>query len=186
MGVEALTAAIAGSNNTKALASITQTLASSMGRPASAFVATPGASPSLANAPFSLSAPVAPFSAGGDSSSTAGVGGGVGGGIVAALLVVWMFYSYQKHGAIPCCRNYAQERREKEAAAAAALEAREIREELEKAVATSNPLGGGADKSASAALVIRNMAQSNRKLKDQEEAMAKFKAQVAVTVQKEA
>jgi hypothetical protein len=73
--------------------------------------------------------------------------------------------SYQKHGALPCCRNFAEERRRREAEEAAIREAKELRQELEASdVGTSNPIGP-----SSGALKIRNLSQSNRALQAQAE-----------------
>jgi hypothetical protein len=91
-GVLAMTAALAGANNTAALAVVVQALATSLGKPTSAFVAARGPAPTLANAPFSLPAPpLAPASGGGSTGDSAAIGGGVGGGIVAFLVVLWLF-----------------------------------------------------------------------------------------------
>jgi len=76
--------------------------------------------------------------------------------------------SYQKHGALPCCRDFAEERRRREAEAAAIREAKELRQELDaRDVGTSNPLGP-----TSGALKIRNLSQSNRALQDEVAAKA--------------
>ena len=94
-----------------------------------------------------------------------------------------MFYSRQKHGAIPCCRDFERERRESEAARAPALEALEMRRELEAVAKVNNPLGGSA-------LVIRNLgakaAEAERKAAEADRAqaeLARFKQQVASSVQ---
>ena len=76
--------------------------------------------------------------------------------------------SYQKYGALPCCRDFAEEKRRREAEAAAIREAKELRQELDASdVGTSNPLGH-----TSGALKIRNLSQSNRALQDEAAAKA--------------
>lgn len=185
-GVLALTAALAGANNTAALGRVVVALATSMARPVSAFAAAPGPAPTLANAPFELPAPAAAVSgASGDAGSglAGAAGGGAVGGIVVLLCLAWMLHSRQKHGAIPCCRDYERERREAAAAAAAAREAAEMRRELEAVAKVSNPLalGGGNN-----ALVIRSMSVRAAEADRLEAELARFKAQIASSVQEDA
>ena len=189
--VVGMLASLTGANNSASLSQIATTLASSKGVPLSAIVAKPGPQPIVANAPFSLPGPAVAASSSSSSSSSSGaaIGGGVAGGILAVLLVAWMAHSQSKYGALPCCRDYERERREKLAREQALREAEEMRKELQ----AINPIasqGGGA-------MVIRNLQQSSRKLQEkeeeiariraeQDEQMARFKAQVAATVQREA
>jgi len=184
--VVGMLASLTGANNSASLSQIATTLASSKGVPLSAIVAKPGPQPIVANAPFSLPGPaVAASSSSSSSSRGAAIGGGVAGGILAVLLVAWMAHSQSKYGALPCCRDYERERREKLAREQALREADEMRKELQ----ALNPIGAAAG-GATGALVIRNLQQSqqqsSRKLAEKDEELARFKAQVAAQVQQSA
>ena len=186
--VVGMISALASSNATAALSSVASTLATSKGLPPTAFAGKPGPAPVVANAPFVLPSPAAlaaAAGAGAGGGSGAAIGGGVAGGIVALLVAFWMAHSKSKYGALPCCRDYERERREKLAREQALREADEMRKELQ----ALNPIGAAAG-GASGALVIRNLQQSqqqsNRKLAEKDEELARFKAQVAAQVQQSA
>jgi len=195
--VIAMQAAVASANFSQAMQRVTLALATAKLVSPSAFVARAGPPPTVANAPFVLPAAAGAAAGGGADGGSGGSGGAIGGGVAVAAIVVglalWSFRSYQKHGAVPCARNYAKEKREKAAAAAAALEARQMRLELQAAAqVTNNPIGGA----AGGALSVRQLADANKRLTDEaarkaEEAeralaqIALFKAQVAGKVQAE-
>ena len=148
---------------------IIATLGQLSGLSAVALTAVPGPLATLVNAPFNIV--VASTTTSTSSASTAGVAGAAGGGaagaIIVVLIVTWLAYSYSKHGALPCCRDYAREKREAWEAKLRAEEAAEIMEVVAKGVA--NPMsqgqgGGKAGAGAIRALVSEKDAQARELL----------------------
>ena len=208
--VQEMLDAVAGANGTLALAQIAQALAAAVGVPATSVAALRGPPPTLRNAPFSLpsAAPLAAAAAAAVAvtDNGAAAAGGAIGGFAALFIVLWLVRSHRKHGALPCFRDFAAERRKAEADAAAAREAAQIRLELE-AVSKHNPLGGtgggggggggsggsgggggGSSSSSSSigALTIRGISARAADADRLEAELTRFKAQVAEQVRADA
>jgi len=135
----------------------------------------PPRSVSVANAPFSLTAPAAAAASGADSGASST--GGIVGGIIAALALacaIWGARSYAKHGKLPCFRDrrkeifYRREEKAEQDLVASAIAEAEAALEVAHAGADaaskpavvarpSKPKPKGAD----AALVVRKLSQKS-------------------------
>ena len=173
--------------NSHVFISIISAIGTVSGLAPATLAAVPGPQATLVNAPYILAGPQAVSSSSSTAVAAGAAGGGVAAAIVVILVAIWFAcvlitpfsdqtlpssvptshrhvsfvccsYSYQKYGALPCCRDYARERREAAEAKLRAAEAAEMLKEM-----GLNPVGAGGDAAVGGALVIRNLVSEREK-----------------------
>jgi len=177
------------------LASISQSVASALRVPASAFSTSAPAAVTFVGSPFVAASTVVVAA---EANSAPATGGAAAGGIVGAILLacgLWAYRSYAKHGKLPCCRDRAREALVKKSSASETVEITSAIAEAEKALggvsvdeqaAAAARFGGGGGGAAAAskkALVVKRLvekaARDSEKARLTEEAAKAAAAEIA-------